>query len=378
MNQQKPLPLDWRNILLLLTVHLLAVGGLAIYLPWHGMTWAAAAIGLTLSGLTIFSISAGYHRLFSHRTFEAHPILRLFLLAFGAGAFQNSAIAWAADHRRHHARTDTDLDPYSATRGWWHSHIGWVLRKADPNIKPTPVRDLERDPLVVWQRRHYALIGAATGVALPVLLGFVLGDPWGGFVVGAAARLVVTYHATFAINSFAHLLGAQPYSDKSSARDSLLTALISMGEGYHNFHHAFPGDYRNGFRAYQYDPTKWILRALAATGLAKNLRRTPQPAVVRAQWRMDARRFTPAQLPPTARERLDQFQAAVDQVFDRWHAIVVQYEAIKRDATAQARQLMRAMRADLRVVRRELSTARAAWLRALHSPRLAADADLQR
>src|SRR5882757_4874947 len=109
---KKELPLDWGNIALLSLVHVVALGGLAIYLPVHGMSLAAALIGAVLTVATIFSISAGYHRLFSHRAYEAHPILRFILVALGAGAFQNSVLAWAADHRRHHGRTDSELDPY--------------------------------------------------------------------------------------------------------------------------------------------------------------------------------------------------------------------------------------------------------------------------
>jgi len=371
MKQPKSLPLDWMNIILLTTVHVVAIGGMALYLPLHGLSWAALIIGVTLTGLTIFSISAGYHRLFSHRTYEAHPVLRFLLLGLGAGSFQNSVLAWAADHRRHHARTDSDLDPYSASRGFWHSHIGWVLRKSDPDIKPSSTRDLERDPLVVLQHKYYAYVAIVFGIGLPVLLGFLCGDPWGGFIVGGAVRLLISYHATFSINSFAHLVGAQPYSDTSSARDSLFTALISMGEGYHNFHHTFPSDYRNGVRAHQWDPTKWTLRILAAVGLAKNLRRTSRATVVRARLRMDERRVPIDSLSPAARERLQHIRAAIDQALNRWNAIVAQYEAIKRDATEQARQMMRLLRAELRAVRRELAQAYASWQKLLRSPELA-------
>jgi stearoyl-CoA desaturase (delta-9 desaturase) len=327
---------------------------------------------MALAGLTIFSISAGYHRLFSHRTYEAHPVLRFLLLAIGAGAYQNSVLAWAADHRRHHARTDSDLDPYSAKRGFWYSHMGWVLRKADPGIKPTPVRDLERDPLVMWQHRYYAYIATVVGVGLPVLLGALLGDAWGGFIVGGAVRLLVCFHCTFAINSVAHLVGAQPYSDKSSARDSFLTALISMGEGYHNFHHTFPSDYRNGVRAHHFDPTKWTLRALAMVGLAKNLRRTSRATVVRARLRMDERRLPVERLSPEARERLQKVKAAIDHALDRWNALMAQVEAIKREANDQARKLLQALRAELREVGRELTDAYASWQKLLRSPELTA------
>jgi stearoyl-CoA desaturase (Delta-9 desaturase) len=362
------LPLDWRNIALLGLVHAVALGGLAIYLPTHGLSLAAALIGAVLTVATIFSISAGYHRLFSHRAYEAHPVLRFLLLAFGAGAFQNTALAWSADHRRHHGRTDSDLDPYDARRGFWYAHIGWVLRKQDPAIEQPSVRDLERDPLVRWQDRYYAWIGVATGLVLPVLLGFAFGDPWGGFIVGGAVRLLLAYHATFAINSFAHLIGAQPYSDRNSSRDSLLTALISMGEGYHNYHHTFPSDYRNGVAAHQFDPTKWALRAFETIGLTRNLKRAPQPAIVRARLRMDEQKLVAAEVPLAMQERLQHLRAAIDRAGVRWHELVAQCEARTTEATNQARDALTRRRAELRAASRDLHLAYAEWRRALRSP----------
>jgi stearoyl-CoA desaturase (Delta-9 desaturase) len=249
--------------------------------------------------LSIFSISAGYHRLFSHRAYEAHPLFRLFCLLVGAGTFQNSAIAWAADHRRHHSKTDSDLDPYDATRGFWYSHIGWVLRKDDPDVPRSSVKDLEADPLVMWQDRHYPIIGTVMGFVLPLALGFVVGDPWGGLIIGGPVRLVFAYHATFAVNSLAHMVGFQPFSDRNTSRDSLLIALITMGEGYHNYHHAFPADYRMGVRPFQYDPTKWIIRTLSFIGLTRRLRRTPASAIAAARLRMKRIRLGLAEEPPT-------------------------------------------------------------------------------
>jgi stearoyl-CoA desaturase (delta-9 desaturase) len=365
---RRPLPLDWRNILLLGLVHLVTFGGLAIYLPTHGLSLAAALMGTLGAALTIFSVSAGYHRLFSHRAYQAHPALRFFLLVFGAGAFQNTALQWAADHRRHHGRTDTDLDPYNVRRGFWHAHIGWVLRKPDPEIKPASVRDLERDPLIVWQDRYYALIGLASGVALPVGLGFLFGDPWGGFIVGSAVRLFLVYHATFSINSFAHLIGDQPFSDRNSSRDSFLTALISMGEGYHNFHHTFPADYRNGAGTFCWDPTKWIISSLTVVGLARNLQRTPQPVILRARLRMDERRLLSAMVPPAAQERLQQLRAAIDRAVARWHTVVDRYEANKTLATNQARDVLASLRRETSLASRELQQAYLHWQRAVRSP----------
>ena len=372
MSEAKKLPLDWGNISLLAFVHTVAIGGTAIYVPLHGLQLSTLVIAAVLTVLTIFSISAGYHRLFSHRAYEGHPVLRGLLLAFGAGAFQNSALTWAQDHRRHHARVDSDVDPYDVRRGFWYAHIGWVLRKPDPSIKPMPVRDLDRDPLVAAQHRYYVPIGIAMGIGLPVLLGLAFGDPWGGFIIAGAVRLLLVYHATFAINSFAHFFGAQPFSDQDSSRDSLLTALVSMGEGYHNYHHTFPADYRNGPYPHQFDPTKWTLWTLARLGLAGKLRRTPQSAIVRARLRMDERRLVPGLVAPAARERLQQLRAAVEQAAVRWHDLMAEYEARKSEATTQARAMLRRLRADLRAATRELRAAYARWSRVVHSGAIAA------
>jgi stearoyl-CoA desaturase (Delta-9 desaturase) len=368
VNGPKPLPLDWRNIGLLTLVHVAAIGGMALYLPLHGLTLAATVIGFVLTVVSIFSISAGYHRLFSHRAYEAHPALRIFLLFFGAGTFQNTALAWAADHRRHHGRTDGDLDPYNARRGFWYSHIGWVLRKTDPEIVPPSVRDLERDPYVRFQDRYYAWVGITSGIVVPTLLGLAFGDPLGGFIVGAAVRLFVTYHTTFAINSFAHFFGRQPYSDRSSARDSFLVALLSMGEGYHNFHHTFPADYRNGVRLHQFDPTKWILSVLAVFGVARNLRRTPVSAIVKATLRMDEKRLEQVKVSVTARERIEILRNTIHDLAERFANTLSAYEQARIEAGRQARGVLVRLRAELRTVQAELQEAQTAWQRMLRSP----------
>jgi stearoyl-CoA desaturase (delta-9 desaturase) len=359
-----PAPLAWGNIAFLATVHLGAVAGLAIYLPARGLSAAALGLGLAWMALTIFSLSAGYHRLVAHRAYEASPVLRFFLLAFGAATFQNSALVWAADHRRHHKRVDTSMDPYDARRGFWYSHIGWVLRHTPLATALQPVPDLERDPLVAWQHRYYPLIGLVTGFALPTALGAALGDGWGGFVVAGLARLVVVYHITFSINSFAHMFGRQPYSDRNSSRDSFLLALFSMGEGYHNFHHTFPADYRNGVRAHHFDPSKWAIRMFSAIGLARNLRRTPRAVVIRARLRMDARRVHTRQLPAPLRERLTSLQAGLEAKLDEWSALIARCRSATR---AREDRVMKALQAELRSAREGFDRLYRDWRELLRS-----------
>lgn len=281
----------WPVAAFIIPVHLLALGGTYLYALLHGFTFSAIAIGVLFLFLTTFSISGGYHRLFAHATYEAHPILKAFYLLFGAASFESSALSWASGHRRHHAYLDRDQDPYNIHRGFWWAHMGWILAKdpASPGI--VKVGDLERDPLIQLQHRYYVPLAFGIGLGVPLALGFLFGDPWGGLIIGGFLRLALFYQATFCINSLAHMIGTQPYSDGNSSRDYVITALVTMGEGYHNFHHTFPADYRNGVNRFEYDRTKWILNGFAMVGPAKNLIRTPEPVVRKAKLRMRAKRL---------------------------------------------------------------------------------------
>jgi stearoyl-CoA desaturase (delta-9 desaturase) len=228
------------------------------------------------------SITGGYHRLFAHRSYRCRRMVSLFYLLFGAAAVQNSALTWACDHRRHHAHTDSDDDPYDARQGLWFSHIGWVLRD-DPVRDYANVRDLASDPLVAFQHRFYPWIAVVMAGVIPALAGCLWHDPLGAFLWAGCVRVVAQYHSTFSINSVAHRFGRRPYSSDTSARDNVLVALLTMGEGYHNFHHRFPSDYRNGVRWMHYDPTKWLVSALERVGLASNLKRTSREAIQRTR-----------------------------------------------------------------------------------------------
>lgn len=348
-------------------MHLGALVGTIVYVANVGMTLAAALLGLTWMALTIFSLSAGYHRLFAHRAYEAHPILRAFLLAFGAAAFQNSAIIWAADHRRHHKRVDTEEDPYNAREGFWHSHIGWVLRKTPVATDLWPVPDLEKDPLLRLQHRRYALLGTIFGFLLPTALGFAMGDVWGGLIIGGFLRLVLVYHITFTINSLAHMLGTQPYSDRNTSRDSFIAALLSMGEGYHNFHHTFPVDYRNGVAIHQFDPSKWSIRALSLVGLARNLKRTPRPIILRARMKMEERRLQIHAWPETVRERYQQLRQRLDDKFTEWHNLVTRFEAARAQRQTEVR---RRLKAELRLIQRSFRHTHREWRQLVRSSKL--------
>jgi len=271
--------LNWTNLLFISTMHLLAIVAVVylITVRCSGWTLGLGVLWFALSGL---AITGGYHRLFAHRSYCAAGWLRCFYLLFGAAAVQNSAWAWSADHRVHHSGTDQEEDPYNIRRGFWWAHIGWVFFHSAPRETP---RDLSADALVCFQHRNYLPLALLFGLALPGLIGLLWGDPLGCVLVAGIARLVVQWHATFSVNSLAHWFGRRPYSLATSARDSCLVALVSLGEGYHNFHHRFQADYRNGVRWYHFDPTKWFVWTLARLGGAWNLTRTPAAAIARAR-----------------------------------------------------------------------------------------------
>jgi stearoyl-CoA desaturase (delta-9 desaturase) len=262
------------------------VTAVPVYLWFFGIDWFQVALFFAMLAACGFSVTLGYHRLFSHLTFQAHWMVRLFTVIFGAGAFENSVLLWASEHRNHHKHVDHDDDPYCITKGLFYAHMGWLMFKLKPEPCFDNVTDLKKDPVLVWQNRYIHLLAVLVAFVLPASMGFA-GGGWkaalGAFLIAGVLRVVVLQHCTFCINSLCHYLGAQPYSSKCSARDSWLLAIVTFGEGYHNYHHEFQHDYRNGVKPWQIDPTKWIIWALSKAGLISNLRRVPAEKIVLAE-----------------------------------------------------------------------------------------------
>lgn len=277
--------LDWTNITVIAGAHLLALLAV-LYLALIHFSWATLVLGLVWFALCGVAITGGYHRLFAHRSYKANALLRAFYLFFGAAGVQNSALKWSIDHRRHHAKVDKDEDPYNIRRGFWWAHICWVFFKDPENAKeraPTVTNDLREDRLVRFQDRFYVPLALVAGAFVPAALGLAWGDAIGALLVAGFLRLVLQWHATFAVNSVAHSLGSQPFCTRGSARDSGFTALLTLGEGYHNFHHRFQLDYRNGFRWFHLDPTKWFVWTMSKVGITWDLKRTPPRLIERAR-----------------------------------------------------------------------------------------------
>lgn len=252
-----------------------------IYLWQHGLTKAELAFFVFYALASSFSITLGYHRLFSHAAFKAAWPVRLFVLFFGGAAFEKSAIAWSALHRLHHRHTDTDRDPYNIKRGFFYAHVGWILVET-PRHDYSNVRDLAQDPMLVHQHQHYKLWSHLSGFVIPFLVGAWIGGWTYAILFPVAARIFLVMNSAFFINSVAHSFGDQPFDPNTSARDHWLGVILTNGEGYHNFHHRFPRDYRNGVRWYHWDPTKWLIWLFSRVGLTSKLNRAPPEAVLRA------------------------------------------------------------------------------------------------
>jgi len=281
--------INWEHAPALTILPLIALYGLFfVHLQYNTFLWSVAYYFITGLGIT-----AGYHRLWAHRAYTACLPLRIYLAITSAGALQGSIQWWCADHRAHHRFTDTSKDPYSTRDGVLYAHIGWlVIRRNPQKVGVADTTDLDNDPLVALQHKYFLPLSVFMAIILPTLVaGLGWADWQGGFFFAGVARLVVVHHATFCVNSVAHWLGDQPFDDKHTPRNHFITALITLGEGYHNFHHEFPNDYRNAIRFFQYDPTKWLILTLNFFGLADHLQTFSENEIQKGVVQMDLKKI---------------------------------------------------------------------------------------
>ena len=284
---------NWVTSTFLIGTFLIAITVVPWYILTFEQSWFQWAMFAFMVPATAMSITLGYHRLFSHLSFKAKWPVKLFTLIFGACAFENSCLDWSSDHRTHHKHVDHDEDPYDISKGFLWAHIGWLMFKLRPEHPGQNVNDLLKEKLVMWQHRYVQWIAFLVGIVGPTVLGglynhyFTDLPVWqgalGGFLIAGVLRVVVVQHSTFFINSLCHTIGKRPYSTKHSARDSVIMAVCTFGEGYHNYHHEFQHDYRNGVKPWQWDPTKWTIWTLSKIGLTSNLRRVADSKILLAE-----------------------------------------------------------------------------------------------
>jgi stearoyl-CoA desaturase (Delta-9 desaturase) len=259
-------------------VHLACVAAI-----WTGITWQAVAIGIALYWLRMFAIGAGYHRYFSHRAFSTSRAFQFVLALLSQSSAQKSVLWWAAKHRHHHLHSDTERDVHSPRhKGFLYSHVGWIFVRRHAKTDLVKVADFARYPELMWLHR-YELVPA---IALGVLCWLIEG--WPGLVVGFFWSTVILYHGTFCINSLAHVRGRKRYVTGDDSRNNWLLAVFTMGEGWHNNHHACQSSVRQGFRWWEFDPTFYILKVLSWLRVVWDLKRPPE-AVLRNEQRLGAR-----------------------------------------------------------------------------------------
>ena len=263
---------NWGPGLFLITYHIILLVGIPLYLMQYTPSAALIITSAVLMYITGLSVTVGYHRLYSHTTYKTKPVVEAVLLFFGAMATEGSALRWSFDHRYHHAFVDTDKDPYSIKKGFWYAHFMWLFEKPR-EIENKVVSDLVKNPLVSFQHRYYPTLMFATNILATAAIGWYFNDFLAAFLFGWMLRLFFLHHLTWFINSLAHTWGQRTFCQELSAVDNYIIALLTFGEGYHNYHHTFAYDYRNGIKWFHFDPTKWIIWTLSKLGLASKLKK---------------------------------------------------------------------------------------------------------
>lgn len=363
--------LDWGNILFL-TLSPLAALVLGVLYTWnYGFHASQLIVFLIMYVATGISITGGYHRHFSHASYNANPWVKVSYLIFGACAMQNSALHWAADHRLHHRFTDTEKDPYNAKNGFWWSHMGWVFYKSAPNRDFAIVGDLQRDRWVRFQHKHHVKIAMIFGFGVPFLIGIPFGCPFGMMLWGGLIRVVFVHHATFLINSAAHIWGRQPFSRSDTSRDSTALAFFTYGEGFHNFHHRFPSDYRNGIHWYQWDPTKWLIAGLSSVRATSHLHRVPDHLILRARMEveaLDAEKHIltmPDHVAHPFRERVIVARQQMEKALHQWGESVAHYRDAQKAHWPNRAEVLASLKSKIREYEEGLAAARVTWRGAL-------------
>ncbi len=319
---------------------------------WTGISRPALGLCVGLYWLRMFGVTAGYHRYFSHRAFATSRTFQFVLALLAQSTFQKSIVWWAAKHRHHHLHSDTHDDVHSPRHtGFLYSHLGWIFAKKHDTADLATVPDLTRYPELRWLHRHETVPGIMLGGLCWVLAG------WSGLVVGFLWSTVLVYHATFCINSLAHVRGTQRYVTGDDSRNNPILAFATMGEGWHNNHHAFQSSARQGFRWWEIDMTFYILRLLGLMRIVSGLKAPPQ-SVLRNEQRLGtkiihrsaarlAERYSPERIAHSLRSVLPDYELvsllealdhAQERVALRWAEVTSQMPS-REDLVIEARAL---------------------------------------
>ncbi len=280
------------------------VGAMFSLWGW-GFSWVDFGLLIGMYLFTAFGITVGYHRLFTHRSFDAPMAVKVIFAVAGSMAVQGNLIGWVGTHRRHHQHSDTDEDPHTPhghggglwgwVKGYWHAHIGWFFGAPIPDMHRY-TRDLERSPTLKVVSNLFPL-WALLGFVLPAVLGGVISLSWAGALTGllwgGLVRVLLVHHVTWSVNSACHLWGMRPFDSDDHSRNNIVFGVLAMGEGWHNSHHAFPTSARHGLGWWQPDVSYWVIRGLWAVGLAWAVK-VPSKAAKLAKRRKKSRKMPAA------------------------------------------------------------------------------------
>jgi len=368
--KQRSTGFPWVTAGFLIAYHVALLIGLPFYFYYSPPGLPLIVIAVALLVLTEIGIGAAYHRFYAHRCYTLSKPAEAVLLFLATLATQGSALEWSFDHRMHHSFSDTDDDPYPIAKGFWYAHILWLFHERTP-IDEKRVPDLLANKLVMFQHQYAGKLSMLSTFLMFLLVGWMVGDFLGAFVLVWWTRLFLSHHLTWFVNSLCHCWGEQTYSKEHSAVDNYILAVLTVGEGYHNFHHTFPNDYRNGVRWYHIDPTKWTVWCLNKLGLAQDLRRT-NPVRIKKRLLAEDRKLVLERLQERLRagrseieQRVEALAESIQDKLGRQGALLERIRSVKN--AGGDRKKARPIRKEMREVRRDLRRDWKAWHRLCYS-----------
>lgn len=361
---------NWGPAIFLITFQILLLLSLPFYFYHSVPSFSMIVVSVILLYATGLSITAGYHRLYAHRTFRTNPYVEAIILFFGSMSGQGSALRWAFEHRLHHAFVDTDNDPYTIKKGFWYAHFLWILEKPralDEKVVP----DLLKNKLILFQDRYFPFLMILTNVFALLAVGALLDDYLGAFFLACMTRMFLLYHFTWFINSLAHTWGDKPFSQEQSAVDNYILSLLTFGEGYHNYHHTFANDYRNGVRWYHFDPTKWLIWTLNKLGLAYGLKRM-SAYTIKKKMVLEHKNLLIEEIKAYWHVKTDELEKQVDEISARILEKITYFSQLKDRYTQMKNErhgvnVMKELRAELKLLKRSLKEDWREWSKLSHN-----------
>jgi len=351
---------NWITGLFIISYHLLLLSLLPVYILRENPSIALIMTAVVVGAITSLGMTAGYHRYFAHRSYVLYKVGEKIILFLGALSVQGSALRWVYDHRIHHRYVDTEKDPYSIKKGFWYAHMGWLFKK-NKCINPIVVPDLIKNKAVMFQHKYYGWLVLATNLAVVIVGDIFFKDLLGAFVLLFLARLFCTHHTTWFINSWAHTMGDKPYSQEHSAVNNAALAFFTFGEGYHNYHHTFPSDYRNGVSWYQYDPTKIVIWCLAKIGMVKNLRKVELPLIKRKMILEDQRVMLEI-IKKMSQQKWKDVEEQIKKVADSLNAKLLERYTLMMKCRVQKKEERRKLKLKIKALKRNIQEEYKVWI----------------